>query len=117
MTIVSNTPMTIFPLTDSEFYTEMFDGECIHYQLDINRIPLALRSELIVMALLDADCDIPAKKIVEALANISVFSLMLDHYANEDVTLCVYITTLGAYAELDLALDDSERGYVKSLVG
>ena len=117
MNVVSTSTMRIFPLMDAEFRTEMFDGEHVHYQISKNRIPPAMRSELVVMALLDADCDIPAKKIVEALANISTFSLMLDHYKNDDVSLCVYIPTLGAFAELDLALDDSERGYVMALVG
>ena len=118
MNLVSTTTMTLFPLTDAEFYTEMYDGEHLYYQIDKTRIPPAMRSELVAMALLNEDCEIPAPMIVDVLANLNaVYALMIDPYSADDVSLCVYVCSLGAYAEMDLALDDDERCYIGALVG
>lgn len=116
MTATNNT-VKLFPLTETEISTEMSDGLYLFYQLDRDRLPCAICSKLVQMALKNEDYIAPTQWVINMLAALNgKYSLMLNPDNVDDAALCVYVEGMDAFAYIDITLDAYERGYISGLV-
>lgn len=116
MTATNNT-VKLFPLTETEISTEMSDGLYLFYQLDRDRLPCAICSKLVQMAIENEDYTVPAQWVVNMLAALNgKYALMLNPYNVDDAALCVYVEGMDVFSSVDVRLNQREKCYINGLL-